>query len=135
MNDKFNPYPEGTIKPIPEKEYPNLNPEHRQYLELLNQKKQLETKLREVNDAIDRREEVLLKIIDSGKRIPWCWKWILKKTNISWKGELEKVIGKKKVQEISAKTPATKYPHIGVEGFHPKPKMETKRLPLKRKEE
>ena len=128
---KFNPYPEGTVKHISKAEYQKLNPEHRQFLELFEQRKQLEQQLKEVNEVIDRREKEYLELIDQGKTFSWCWKWIFKRTNISWKEICEQYLGKKKVQEIAAKIPATKYPHIGIEGYHPKPnKM---RLNLKRR--
>ena len=134
---KFNPYPAGTIRHIPKEEYPNLNPEHQQFLELLNTKKELEDKLKEINQLIDEREKILLTKIDEGREFNWCWKWIFKKTNISWKNEMEKLVGKKAVDEIVAKTPANEYPHIGIDGFHPLPEGVTLKskfkLNLKRK--
>jgi hypothetical protein len=128
MDDKkeFNPYPEGIIKPIPKEKYRELNPEHRELLILFNEKNELEENLKEVKELIAKRESDLLKRIDKGEDIPWCWKWIFLKTNIAWKAILEKTIGKKEVQKISASTPQTEYPHIGIEGFHARPKEEIK---------
>jgi len=129
---KFNPYPEGIIHPIPKEQYPKLNSEHKQMLELFNRKKQLEEELKEVNESIDRKEKLILKQIDSGKTFNWCWKWIFTRTNISWKDVCIKFIGKKKVEEISARTEATKYPHVGIEGFHPRPFQKPRRFNLRR---
>ena len=133
MNEKkFNPYPDGVIQPIPKEDYPKLNPEHRTLLELFNRKKQLEDELKEVNESIDRKEKLILKQMDSGKTFDWCWKWVFSRTNISWKDMCIKFVGKKKVDEISARTKAIEYPHIGIEGFHPRPIQKIKRLNLRR---
>jgi hypothetical protein len=130
--EKFNPYPEGIVKPIESHQIPKLDKEHQQMLQLFRQKKKLETQLKEVNEEIDKREAVLLKQINSGKKFDWCWQWMFERTNISWKDVAIKFIGKKKVNEIMARTESTKYPHIGIEGYHPRPFKKPKKLNLRK---
>lgn len=97
-----------------------MDNEHKLFLNLLNQEKELKEQLKQTQQQIKEKEAYYLKQIKMGKAYPWCWKYNIYKTNISWKEKFIEYLGKKKADEISSTTPQTVYPHIGVLGFHQK---------------
>jgi hypothetical protein len=96
----------------------NMDKEHKQLLLLLNKEKDLNEQLKQVKEEIKQYEEIFLKEMEKGKTFSWCWKYIISRTNISWKDKFIEVTSKKKAEEIMAKTEATIYPHLGVLDFH-----------------
>jgi hypothetical protein len=101
-------------------------------------KAQYETACNEVKEL----ETVLIQLIKWKVSIKWAWIYITTRTNIKWKEVLTKHIGKKKVDKISADTPATEYEHLGIDNYDKRetitteekgePNCKVKKIKLKR---
>jgi hypothetical protein len=123
----------GVVKPIDPND-PKTDKDHREFLELKLKKRSIENELESVKKEIEEKENHLLKEMDKGKKFDWCWKTIIKRTNVKWKDMFIKYVGKKEADKISAETPETKYPHVYVSGFDPEPEQsKPKRKVLRRK--
>jgi hypothetical protein len=96
---------------------------HLTIYELFEEKEALKSALEKVDyeiEALLKEVEVLLK---SNNPPNWAWKWIFKKSNISWKSEFIKRLGQAEANKIVAEAEPNEYPKIGILYIDPTPDL------------
>jgi len=83
--------------------------------------------LKESLEKVDFEIETLLKEVDEllkSKDPPhWAWRWVFKKSNISWKSEFIKRLGQAEANKIVSEAKPKEYPKIGILYIDPTPDL------------
>lgn len=110
---------EGIVEELP-KDKTNLDKIHMQLIYWNSIKEKATKDLDEANNKINQIKEEIKPDIEKGL-IKWAWIWIKKRTNIKWKEEFERYLGKQKIHEVMSQYEATEYPQIGIQYIDPVP--------------
>lgn len=86
--------------------------------DLFLEREKLKTQLKAVEKEIEKKEKELLKRLEKGEKISWCWKYVFERTYVPWKDFFIGLVGKEQAEKMAEKTLPRKYEKIHIKGIH-----------------
>jgi len=118
---KFNEELKQVIEKPTKKQMRQMDALHLNLYELHQQKNTLNQSLNKVNEKIERYMKKLDALLNSDNPPVWAWRWTFKKSNIKWKEEFIKRLGKVEANKILSVAKQNEYPKIGIQFIDPNP--------------
>jgi hypothetical protein len=118
---QFNEKLKDSIEEPTKKQMLQMDEIHLAIYELTQEKNSLNQSLSEVNDKLERYYNRVKELLDSDTPPNWAWTWDYKKTNVQWKQEFIKRLGKAEANKILSVAKQKSYPKIGIRFIDPNP--------------
>jgi hypothetical protein len=96
---------------------------HLTLYELYQEKWALQEALTKVEFDIEVQLKEVDELLKSNNPPNWAWRWIYKKSNISWKSEFVKRLGQAEANKILSVAKQNEYPKIGIQYVDPNPDL------------
>lgn len=118
---KYNDQLKEAIEQPTKKQMLQMDELHLTLFELNQEKIALSESLKEINEKLDRYYKKINDLLNSDDPPNWAWRWEFKKTNVKWKEEFIKRLGKAEANKILSTAKQKGYPKIGVRFIDPNP--------------
>jgi hypothetical protein len=120
---KYNKEKKEAIEKPNNKQKLQMDELHLTIYELYQEKEALQEALEKVNLDIEIHLKEVDELLKSKNPPNWAWRWIFKKSNISWKSEFVKRLGQAEANKIVSEAKQNEYPKIGIQYIDPNPDL------------
>jgi len=120
---KYNKEKKGAIEKPTAKQKLQMDELHLTLYELYQEKWALQEALTKVEFDIEVQLKEVDELLKSNNPPNWAWRWIYKKSNISWKSEFVKRLGQAEANKILSVAKQNEYPKIGIQYVDPNPDL------------
>ena len=118
---KYNDEVKQAIEAPSKKEMLQMDEIHLAIYDLNQEKISLSQSLSEVNEKLNRYYKQVNELLNSDDPPIWAWRWEFKKTNVKWKEEFIKRLGKAEANKILSVAKQKGYPKVGIQFIDPNP--------------